>query len=268
MKPGRSVKYHNRVAKKYDAIYDDAYWRFHDEVTWRAIRPYLPRDAAARCLDLGCGTGKWGLKLHKSGFATTLVDHAPAMIGQVREKLAAGQATRCDAIVADIVSMPLVPGDTFALTLAMGDPLSICDDPRRAACEMFRVAAPGGIVIATADNKLAALDHYLEANDLDGLEQFCRTSRTRWLTDSESERFELHTFTPARLTKLFERSGFEVLDLIGKTVLDVRRHRNLLDDPAAMRRLVEMEIELSSDPTTAARAAHLQIVARKPPAPA
>ena len=49
----KSVKYHNRVARQYDAMYDDAYWRFHDEVTWQAVKPHLHADANARCLDLG-----------------------------------------------------------------------------------------------------------------------------------------------------------------------------------------------------------------------
>src|SRR6266478_2175845 len=82
-----SRRYHDRVARQYDSIYDDPYWEFHDELTWRAVKPHLPRDATAHCLDLGCGTGKWGLKLLKSGFATTFVDHAANMIEQTRAKL-------------------------------------------------------------------------------------------------------------------------------------------------------------------------------------
>src|SRR3954470_23770759 len=83
-----SRRYHDRVARQYDTIYDDPYWEFHDELTWRMIKPHLPRDLSAACCDLGCGTGKWGLKLLKSGFATTFVDHAAAMIEEVRGKLA------------------------------------------------------------------------------------------------------------------------------------------------------------------------------------
>src|SRR5215207_9358610 len=82
----RSRRYHDRVARQYDAIYDDPYWEFHDELTWRLIKPHLPRDATAACCDLGCGTGKWGLKLLKSGFATTFVDHSGAMVEQARHK--------------------------------------------------------------------------------------------------------------------------------------------------------------------------------------
>src|SRR5437868_10219898 len=83
-----SRKYHDRVARQYDSIYDDPYWHFHDELTWRMVKPYLPTNLTAACADLGCGTGKWGLKLLKSGFPTTFLDHAAAMVEQARQHVA------------------------------------------------------------------------------------------------------------------------------------------------------------------------------------
>ena len=261
----RSVKYHNRVAKKYDAIYDDDYWAFHDEITWHRVKPHLPRDATARCLDLGCGTGKWGLKLLKSGFHTTFVDHSPAMVGEVRGKLdALGKTHKSEAHVGDIVAMPMLPTSAFLLTVAMGDPLSICTDPVAATREMSRTTAPGGIVIATADNKLAAIDHYLQAGDLDAFEKFLQTGRTRWLTRDEGEQFELHTFTPANLRRLFDKNGFDVLEVTGKTILPIRAHRELLQSsPEVFRRLAKIEKDLNDDEDAAGRASHLQVVARR-----
>jgi ubiquinone/menaquinone biosynthesis C-methylase UbiE len=261
-----SRRYHDRVARQYDAIYDDPYWHFHDELTWRSIKPNVPRDQSAACADLGCGTGKWGLRLLKSGFATTFVDSSAAMIGQVREKLEAlgeARARRATLLVGDIVEMPQVPSDTFSLVLAMGDPLSICCDPLRAVREFRRISKPNGVVIATADNKLAALDHYVERGNLDALEEFIRTGRTNWLTADEREQFELTTFTPASLRKLFERGGFEVVELIGKTVIPVRENKRLLEHDRATERLIKLEKELSRDPASAARAGHLQVTARK-----
>ena len=260
-----SRRYHDRVARQYDAIYDDPYWAFHDELTWRSVKPHLPRDVTSHCADLGCGTGKWGLKLLKSGFATTFVDHAAAMIEQVREKLENNpRAKKATLIVADIVEMPEVPSDTFSLVTAMGDPLSICTDPARAAREMYRITRPGGVLIATADNKLAALDHFVERGNLDALEEFINTSRTNWLTADEREQFELTTFTPLSLRKLFEKSGFEVLAVEGKTIIPVRDNKILLTRDRAVERLLRLEAELSKDPASAARAGHLQVVARRP----
>ena len=262
-----SRRYHDRVARQYDSIYDDPYWDFHDELTWRLIKPHLPSDANAPCADLGCGTGKWGLKLLKSGYPTTFVDHAGAMIEQTRGKVAelGPKSQRATLIVADIVEMPQLPSDQFGLVLAMGDPLSICTDARRAAHEMFRTTRPGGVVIATADNKLAALDHFAQHQGLAELEEFVRTSRTHWLTGERREQFELTTYTPASLRRLFEQAGFEVLHLTGKTILPVRQHKSLLTEPEAIQRLLRLEHELSKDPASAARAAHLQIAVRKPP---
>jgi ubiquinone/menaquinone biosynthesis C-methylase UbiE len=261
-----SRRYHDRVARQYDAIYDDPYWAFHDELTWRSIKPHVPRDQSDQCLDLGCGTGKWGLRLLKSGLATTFVDHSGAMIEQTRAKVAEmgeARARKATLLVSDIVDLSQLPDDTFALTLAMGDPLSICSDPPRAVREMHRVCKAGGVVIATADNKLAAIDHYVERGNLDALEEFLKTGRTRWLTPDEREQFELTTFTPGGLRKVFERSGFAVVELIGKTVIPVRENKRLLEGAEAVERLLRLEEELQKDPTTAARAGHLQIVARK-----
>lgn len=261
-----SRRYHDRVARQYDAIYDDPYWHFHDELTWRAVKPHLPRDQSAACADLGCGTGKWGIRLLKSGFATTFVDHAAAMIEQARakvEELGGLKAQRATLLVADIVDMPAVPSDAFELVLAMGDPLSICTDPPRAAREMHRITRAGGVVIATADNKLAALDHFVERGNLDDLEQFVQSSRTHWLTADDREQFELKTFTPATLRKLFEAAGFEVLQITGKTIIPVRQNKILFTKPDAMERLLRLEQQLSKDPAAAARAGHLQVVARR-----
>lgn len=263
-----SKRYHDRVARRYDAIYDDPYWRFHDELTWRMVRPHLPGRAGAACCDLGCGTGKWGLKLLKSGFAVTFVDHSAAMVEQVRSKLAEmGRGKdRTQLEVGDIVSMPMLSDESFELILAIGDPLSICSDAQQAANEMYRICCNGGVVIATADNKLAALEHYVQRGNLDELEDFVKSGRTNWLTADERERFELTTFTPASLRKLFERSGFEVLEVVGKPIIPVRNNRKLLEAEDGVGRLLKLEKELARDPASAASAGHLQVVAKKPAA--
>jgi hypothetical protein len=51
--------------------------------------------------------------------------------------------------------------------------------------------------------------------------------------------------------------------LTGKTILPLRTFKHLLQREGAFDRLLELEIELSKDPTAAAKASHLQVVARK-----
>lgn len=259
-----SRKYHDRVARKYDNIYDDVYWAFHDEITWGLIKPWLPKVMPAACADLGCGTGKWGLKLLKSGFETTFLDHSAGMVEEVRKKMESNpRQKKATLVVGDIVAMPELPTAGFELVTAMGDPLSICTDPVRAVREFARITKPGGVVCATADNKLAALDHYIERGNLGELETFVRGGKTNWLTNDENERFELHTFTPGEVRGLFESNGFEVIEVVGKTVLPVRDNRKLLEDPAMVEKLVAMERILMRDEGNAARAGHLQVTAKR-----
>ena len=82
----KSRKFHDRVASKYDSIYDDAFWDFHDRITWNHLKPFLPTDPTAPVMDLGCGTGKWGLKLLKAGYPTTFSDLSQNMLQEVRKK--------------------------------------------------------------------------------------------------------------------------------------------------------------------------------------
>jgi SAM-dependent methyltransferase len=188
------------------------------------------------------------------------------MVEQARAKVEEQQAARAKKasfVVADITEMPQVESASLDFLVAMGDPLSICSDSQRAAREMSRILKPGGVAIATADNKLAALDHFIERGNLDALETFVATGRTQWLTADERERFELTTFTPGALAKLFERSGFEVLELRGKPVIDIRRNKHLLTHPDAVSRLIQLEMDLNKDPASAGRAGHLQIVAKR-----
>lgn len=166
-------------------------------------------------------------------------------------------------LVADIVDLSVLESDRFELILALGDPLSICSDAVRALREMYRICKPGGVVIATADNKLAAIDHYLEKGDIDGLEQLLKTGKTYWLTGDEREQFELTAFTPGELQRLFERCGFEIVKLAGKTILPIRTFKYLLKSERDFDRLLELEIDLAKDSTAAARASHLQVIARK-----
>lgn len=263
---GRSSRrYHDRVARRYDSIYDDSFWQFHDDLTWRTVKRHLPTDLFARCADFGCGTGKWGLKLLKSGFAVTFVDNSGAMVDQVRHKLdeMGSRGQRGQAVIGDIVDLSGLESGQFSLILAMGDPLSICSDAARAVAEMYRLLAAGGVVIATGDNLYSALPHYVERGDLDALRRFVRTQKTRWLTSEAEEQFELTTFTPTQFRRLFRKAGFSVLDLAGKTLLPLRRNRDLLAEPGAAKELARLEARLARDPLAIAAAPHLQIVARK-----
>jgi ubiquinone/menaquinone biosynthesis C-methylase UbiE len=264
-------KYHDRVASRYDSIYDDAYWEFHDRVTWNHLKPFLPVNHGAAVMDLGCGTGKWGLKLLKAGYPTTFTDLSNNMLEEVRKKLAewseqpdlAAKAQKAAVEQADAVDLRAFPEEHFELITAMGDVVSICSDPGRCISEARRLLKPGGMFVFTVDNHLAAIDHFIESGNLEALAAFVRTGQTQWLTKNVNERFAVRMFTPQQIDALVKSKGFEIVSRIGKTVIPARQNRKILEGERAVEILVDLEAVLQRDPSAAARASHLQIAARR-----
>ncbi len=257
-------RYHDRVAARYDASYADVYWQWHDALTWDLLKPHLPSQARTEVLDLGCGTGKWAARLLQAGCTVTCVDLSGAMLDQARRKLAGqpGGGERTFFFQADLGDLSALPAEHFRLALALGEPIGCTAAPARALKEIRQRLVAGGVLIATFDNRLGALDFYLQQGDPEALETFLRTGRTRWLTKDRQEQFEIHTYTPGQVRKLLEGVGFEVVDLIGKTVLPMRHYRALLDTPERRRQWAKLEKSLWRDAAAIGRAAHLQIAAR------
>lgn len=256
-------RYHDRVAGRYDASYDDVFWQWHDALTWDHLKAHLPSVASAPVLDLGCGTGKWGLRLAKSGYAVTSVDISGAMVEQARRKFeAASLDARATFVRADLCELSELPRRHYALAVALGDPIGCTTSPAKALKQIHRCLSPGGLLVATFDNRWAALDFYLDKGSPEEFEEFLRTGRTHWLTRDAEERFPIHTYSPGQVARLLERAGFEIIDLVGKTVLPMRHHRHLLADAEQRRQWMKLERRLWRDPAAMGRAAHLQVVGK------
>ncbi len=257
-------KYHDRVADRYDRSYDDFFWKWHDELTWTYLKPFLPRDVNARVVDLGCGTGKWGAKVAKSGYPVTSVDISHKMIDQARSRLALrGDADRAQFLQADVDDLSELPREEFSLAIALGDVLGCTSSPLRALKQVRRILRDGGVLVATFDNRLAALEYYVSLGDLRALTRFLRDGKTHWLTKDPEERFPIFTVAPDGIRTLVETAGFEVLDVAGKTVLPMRQHRDLLSTWQSRRAWARIERSLCRDSAALGRASHLQVACRR-----
>jgi len=256
-------RYHDRVAPRYDDSYDDDFWKWHDELTWSYLKPFLPLDLRAPVIDLGCGTGKWAAKLAKSGYAVTGVDISARMLDRARANVPdAVGAVVPQFVQADLADLSDLPRDTFALAVAFGDPIGCTPSPAQAIKQIRRVLSERGVLVATFDNRFAGIDYYLQSGDVDAMRSFLRDGRTHWLTSDPEERFAIATFTPEGVRRLLESNGFEVLDIVGKTVLPMRHHRHLLATSPQRRRWAAIERKLCRNPSAMGRASHIQVVGR------
>lgn len=260
-------KYHDRVAGIYDTIYDGSpYWEIVFDITWKHIKRFLPRSQPSRCLDVGCGTGRWGLKIIKSGFNCDFLDISHKMLDQVGKKLDKLPHIRNEPELfhTSLADMSMIEDETYDFIVGQGDPLGSAGKPDRTLKEICRVLKPGGTMVMSIDNIYGGMFHFFKNDDIDGLEKFIKNGRTNWVTDDESEQYEVTAFTPARLRKMCEARGLEFLSLIGKTVLPLRRFRGMLEDKEGRERLQKLEEKLNSVEAMLGNAAHLEFAARKP----
>lgn len=261
--------YHDRVANIYDGMYSGSqYWDFYWTITWRHIKKFLPAKIPSRALDVGCGTGRWGLKLLKSGFHADFLDISEKMLGQVGHKLGDIKTNYTPQLIhASIDDLSSIGDDTYDFIIGQGDPLCCSENPKKALQEMVRILAPEGVIVMSVDNRHAGYDYFLEQKNFDGLEKFIKNGKTVWLTDKKEERFTVSMFTAEEITKMYAQNNLDVLSLIGKTILPIRelerKDKNLLEDKKAYNRLMKIEESLNSNPSALGRAAHLEIIGRK-----
>lgn len=258
--------YHDRVAGIYDTIYEgNPYWETVFAITWRNVLRHLPKDQGTLCLDVGCGTGKWGCLLLKSGYACDFLDISQKMLDQAERK-----ARRLERLPAEprffhasLADMGELPQAHYGFVIGQGDPLGSCGRAEKGLKELDRVLAPGGVMLMSVDNVYGGLYHLMKEGNLDELEAFVRTGRTNWVTDEEKQQYAIQAFTPEKIRELCAGRGLEVVSIIGKTVLPLRRFQEQLRDREVRERLIKLEEKLHGREACLGCAAHLEFVARK-----
>ncbi|MBP7462115.1 MAG: class I SAM-dependent methyltransferase [Candidatus Delongbacteria bacterium] len=262
----KNRKYHDRVAKRYDEIYENSrYWDYNRRITWAHLKPYLTQLNHKAVLDLGCGTGYWGLKLLKSGFEPWFLDSSQSMINQVREKCrqAGYQADERMACAWAEKARDCFAPESFSLVVAYGDILSFAANARSVIRTVWEWLDKDGIFLANADSLLAGIPFYLEKNRPEPLLEFLQTGQTQWLSHEKDERFEIQTFLPADLRSLLEQNRFKVLEMYGKPILNIRAIPDGWPEQVVMTRMVRHEVQLARHPETIGMGNHLEFIARK-----
>lgn len=258
-------KYHDHVANIYDDIYRRTpFWEFYHDLSWSHMKSHLPSDLSLEAHDAGCGTGIYGMKLLKAGFRVLFSDISAKMLHFAQLKVEeGGYGDRASFKKLSIDDQSSLEKERFGLFCAQGDPLCLCENPRKAMKEIHRTLAPGGVAVLSVDNKTAGYEYFLEKQDLNGLLDFNKKGVLTWLAEKRDERFPCRTFDPLSLKKMAESCKLDVVSMIGKTVLPLRKHPSLLNDSKAFRALMKVERKLGSMESNWGKASHLQVILKK-----
>jgi len=132
------------IADRYDRWYGTPFGRWADGLEKALVGELLgpPPAAGVQCsiLDIGCGTGHWGLWLTERGYEVTGIDISESMVARARTKL--GDRAKVEVMSATKLEFPDSSFD-HALMVTL---LEFLDDPEAVLAEAARVARKSVIV--------------------------------------------------------------------------------------------------------------------------
>jgi ubiquinone/menaquinone biosynthesis C-methylase UbiE len=259
----RVAAHHDWYSGTYDSNYFESLALYH-KVTLDNIRRFVPEENGALILDAGGGTGIWSIELAKMGYRVVLTDISKEMLKKAKKKVKEpGLESQIEIIVSNICNMPEFSDNHFDMVLCEGDPLSYCGDHNRAIVEFVRVVKPGGVVVASVDNRASALNWLRDKNDHNAVQRLLETGEVMIPEEREEFSFTVHTFTPEELRELFESNGLLVERIIGKLVIAHRLPWFKSKDPAIQEWLYNLELKYNDNPAFYPWAGHLEIAGRK-----
>lgn len=149
------AKYFDDNAQSFDSIYESdksAFRRWRDRLTRGTVVQRLEfvdelarRTKPARVLDVGCGGGRFPIRLASVVEENVGIDFAPEMIALAQRRAAdAGVADRCTFQAVDFLTWD--PGKTFDLALAIGV-VDYISDPQPLLAKLAEVSG-GNVVVS------------------------------------------------------------------------------------------------------------------------
>jgi S-adenosylmethionine-dependent methyltransferase len=235
-------------------------------VVWAALDPVVAEHDRARgghgldVVDIGGGTGGFAVPLAGLGHRVTVVDPSPDALAALQRRAAeAGVAGAVRAEQGDAGALAATVGAASADLVLCHGVLEYVDDPRAAVQDALDVLRPGGLVSLLVTQRLGAV----LARALSG-----RFADARRLLDAADGHAGDGDPVPRRFDEKAVRGLLSGRPLQVRTVHGVRVFTDLLPgalvdaDPEAAQALLDLEQAVSEDPTLAALAAQLHLVAQ------
>jgi 2-polyprenyl-3-methyl-5-hydroxy-6-metoxy-1,4-benzoquinol methylase len=198
------------------------------------------------------------------GFRFVLIDLSPEMIRHAAEKVEEqGIGERVIAYHAlDICDMQVLAAESYDLVLALGVPLTLCREPRRAVDECCRLTKPGGHIICDAANRYRTALELARANDLAQLGEVLETGHVT----RQSGLRQCH-LGPRELAGLFQAKGMRILHVAAVCPFfefpATQEHVNILNDQESFKTVQDVFKKYAEDPNVIALSSRLLIVAQK-----
>ena len=181
------------------------------ENLWYIVKKYLPADRKAPILDLGGGTGLWSMRLAQAGYHTILTDISPGVLKRAKENIKEkGLSEKIKIEQADICDLGKYKESSFALVLALGDPLSYCGNAKKALKGIARVLKKHGILIGDVENRYKIFDGR-RASAWKDAKRILSEGTAFW--PDRKNPAPIHQFTPTELEGLLGENDLQVINM-------------------------------------------------------
>jgi ubiquinone/menaquinone biosynthesis C-methylase UbiE len=260
-----------------EGFYEVAYWTLSDELIKELVRRHLGLESGQRVIDVGGGTGRWGIWLASEfDVHVTVADKSTRMLRQAAENVeAAGLQDRITLLHTDIEDAVTLVDGSFDAALSTYGVLSFLDDPPAAFRTLARVLRPGAVGLLMSHSLSNAIASKINRDGADAAElaELAEQRVVRWAPHVPP----LRVYTASDLRDLASAAGLAAPRVFGVTSLvqpgpedfgypysSVSAVSRALEDPAYFRRVLDLELAATEHEDWGERGVNLMVKVIRP----
>lgn len=237
-------------------------------ITCLALDEFLP-GTPARILDVGCGPGRYAIRLEKSGYDVSLVDVSERSLNLAAEKASEAGVRFHAGVCASAQNLTTFQSNEFDAVLLMGPLYHLKSVEARVTAlhEALRVTSLGGMLFAAHLNRYSVVRYAAKARPWQ-LAQ-ARDFFDSILRDGAGDTADgflrtCYCADPTEIQPLMERAGWHTVAMVGceGVVAEVEERLNELD-AVQLANWVALNYELGRKPELLAASAHILYIGQK-----
>ena len=206
------IRYSNKKEDKRAFYSRTAGLEFH--YTKKVLENFI--DKQSQIIEIGCGTGYYGLYFSQKCKEYTGIDLVPENIEVFNQKIADSKITNIITMVGDATKLINIKNNEYDIVLSLGPMYHLPPNERDLAfIEAKRICKENGIVVFAYQNKLGA---YLQSGILSNPNLYPNEKANEYIlvkeTDEESPGLFYFT-TPEEIAERAKLHGFSVIKNIG-----------------------------------------------------
>lgn len=253
----KSYDFYDKIARKYDKMYDEITWNVHHEIIRRILTDEIKNRSIQKVMDLGSGTGRWTLFFAQMGFDVTAVEPSSEMIKVMKKQIPQKFLKKIDLVKSTAEKMEF--SEEFDLVNAQGDVLSYLEDSNEGLQKINKALKPCGLFVGTVDSKYWFLKDLSRMGEFEEISALERNSILFIGDPSIDITFKTRLYTSKTLCELLENHGFKIIEISGIVIFGP--YEEALH--SKFEELVENELKYKNNPELINQAMHLHFVAMR-----